>query len=114
MADTMTPADRIAAIQAEDAARLAERRELDIYTLNEVVVAATAAHAALVEMEAALNRLVGDFHRAGLREMGKGNLSGQVKSVMVVSAQTIVKLSPPLATADAVAMPLPSEGAAHE
>lgn len=100
MADKMTPADRIAAIQAEDAARLAERRELDLYTLGEVVGAAERAHAALLEMEAAINRLVGDFHRAGLREMGKGNLSATVKSVITVSADTIVKLAPPEAAAD--------------
>ena len=94
MADTMTPADRIAAIQAEDAARLAERRELDHFTLGEVLSAAEVANAALVEMEAAVNRLVGDFHRAGLREMGKGNLSATVRSLIVVATATKAELAP--------------------
>lgn len=100
MDNAPTHADRIAFFKRYDAEARTERRELDLYTLGEVMAAAQAAHAALLEMEAALNRLVGDFHRAGLREMGRGNLSATVKSVMTVAADTIVKLAPPEAAAD--------------
>lgn len=100
MADILTPAERIAAIQAEDAARLAERRELDHITLGEVLVAAEAANASLTDMEAALGRLVGDGHRGNLKEFAKGNLSATVRSLVIVATATMADLAPKAATSE--------------
>ena len=91
-AKLLTPAERIAAIQAADAAARQERAELDKLTLIELVAAATEAVTAVERIEAACGQLVSDITTGALKSQGK-TMSDRLRNIITVAESDLSKVS---------------------
>lgn len=91
-AKPLTPAERIAEIQAADAAARLERVDLDRHTLTELLDAAREAVAAVERVEAACGRLVSDLANGALKAQG-ANMSDRLRNIITVAENDLTAVS---------------------
>lgn len=87
----LSPAERIAEIQAADAAARLERADLDKLTLTDLVAAATEAEAAVKRVEAACSQLVSDITTGALKAQGK-TMSVRLRNIITVAESDLAKV----------------------
>lgn len=92
MAKAKTPAERIAEIQASDAAARLERVGLDKLTLTDLVAAAIEAEAAVKRVEAACGQLVSDITTGALKAQGS-NMSERLRNIITVAEADLAKMA---------------------
>lgn len=100
MSKPKTPAERIAEIQAADAAARLERAELDQHTLTELIAAAGEAEAAVKRVEAACGQLVSDLTTGALKMQGKA-MSDRLRNIITVAEADLTKVAAVLAPQEA-------------
>ena len=91
-ANTLTSAERIAAIKQADADARRERAELDHATLTDLVTAAKEAEAAITRVETACGDLVSDLTTGALKQQGT-NMSERLRNIITVAEADLVNVA---------------------